>query len=211
MLRDYGLPYQLDELLDLTGYPRGLSYPSQALDTLQTIALAEACGARRAREEIERDEMEPILRNLGRSNFDGIGLGGLGLQRLGEGLGLDRGLDRIYGPVLRNQGVGVDALADLALPGMIDYPGVGRLADGGRMNPGWGYGVMGGMGMGYGGMGMGGLRGYPGMGGVGRRRGLGMGYGMGGLGGLGMTGMGPFEYGGMGGFGYGGRGLRQLR
>src|ERR1700733_8083381 len=204
MLRDYGLPYQQEELLDLTGYPRGLPYPPQALDTLQTIALAEACGERRAREEIERDEMEPILRNLGRNNFDGIGLGGLGWQRLGEGLGLDRGLDRIYGPVLRNQGIGVDVLADLALPGMIDYPGVGRLADGGRMNPGWGYGVMGGMGMGYGGRGMGGLRGYPGWGGRGRSRGLGMGVGMGGLG---MAGMGPFGYGAMGGFGYGGRGL----
>ena len=200
MLRDYGLPYQLDELLDLTGYPRGLSYPLQVVDTLQIIALAETCGARRAREEIERDEMEPILRNLGRSNFDGIGLGGLGLRRLGEGVGLDRGLDRIYGPVLRNQGMAVDALANLALPGMIDYPGVGRLAGGGRMNPGWGYGGMGGMGMEYGGMGMGGLRGYPGMGGTGRRRGLGMGYGMG-----------PFGYGGMSGFGYGGRELRQLR
>ena len=201
MLRDCGLPYQLGELLDLTGYPRGLSYPPQAVDTLQTIALAEACGARRAREEIERHEMEPILRNLGRSNFEGIGLGGLGLQRLGEGLDLDRGLDRIYGPVLRNQGMGVDTLADLALPGMVDYPGVGWLAGGGRMNPGWGYRVMGGTGMG-------GLRGYPGMGGMGRRRGLGMGYGMGGLG---VTGMGPFGYGGMSGFGYGGRGLRQLR
>lgn len=208
MLRDYSLPYQLDELLDLTGYPRGLSYPPQVVDTLQTIALVETCGARPARGEIERDEMEPILRNLGRSNFDGIGLGGLGLRRLGEGLGLDRGLDRIYGPVLRNQGMGVDALADLALPGMIDYPGVGRLPGGGRMNPGWGYGGIGGMGMEYGGMGMGGLRGYPGMGGMGRRRGLGMGYGMGGLG---MPGMGPFGYGGMSGFGYGGRELRQLR
>jgi hypothetical protein len=152
--------------------------------------------------------MEPILRNLGRSNFDGIGLGGLGLRRLGEDLALDRGLDRIYGPVLRNQGRGVDAVADLALPGMVDYPGVGRLAGGGRTTSGWGYGTMGGLGIGYGGMDTGALRGYPGMGGMSRRRGLGMGHGMGGLG---ATCMSPFGYGPTGGFGSGGRGMRQLR
>jgi hypothetical protein len=200
MLRDYDLPYQLEDLLDSTGYPRGLSYPPQALDTLQTIAIAEACGARRAREEIEVEEMRPMLRRLGRNDFDGIGLGGLGWNRMGDGLGLGRGLDRIYRPLLRDEGLGLETLGDLMVGGMIDYPGMGRL--GGRR-----MGGMGGMGMGYGGMGgmdMGALRGYPGMGAMGRRRGLGMG-GMGyGMGGMGMGGMGY----GMGG-GY--RGLSQLR
>jgi hypothetical protein len=161
MLRDYGLPYQLEELLDSTGYPRGLSYPREAVDTLQTIAIAEACGARRAREELEFEEMRPILRRLGRSNFDGIGLGGLG--GIGEGLGLGSGLDRLYRPLLRNQGLGLDILGDVMFPSIIDFAGLGRLG-GRRMSPAWGLG---------------------GVGGMGRRRGVGMGgmaYGVGGMG-----------------------------
>lgn len=161
MLRDYGLPYQLEELLDSTGYPRGLSYPREAVDTLQTIAIAEACGARRAREELEFEEMRPILRRLGRSNFDGIGLGGLG--GIGEGLGLGSGLDRLYRPLLRNQGLGLDILGDVMFPSIIDFAGLGRLG-GRRMSPAWGFG---------------------GIGGMGRRRGVGvggMGYGVGGMG-----------------------------
>jgi hypothetical protein len=161
MLRDYGLPYQLEELLDSTGYPRGLSYTLEAVDTLQTIALAEACSARRAREEIEFEEMRPILRRLGRNNFDGIGFGGLG--GVGEGLGLGSGLDRLYRPLLRNQGLGLDILGDLMFPSIIDFAGLGRLGER-RMSPAWGFG---------------------GTGRMGRRRALGlggMGYGLGGMG-----------------------------
>jgi hypothetical protein len=183
MLRDYDLPYRLEELLDSTGYPRGLSYPSEALDTLQTIALAEACGARRAREEMEMEEMRPMLRRLGRNDFDGIGLGGLGWGLMGDGLGLGSRLDRLYRPLLRNQGLGLDTVGDLMFPGVMDYAGLGRLG-GRRVNPAWGYGGMSGMGVGYGGMG--------------RRRGPGLG------------GMGPYNGFG-GGYGYGGRGLSQLR
>ena len=200
MLRDYDLPYQLDGLLDLGGYPRDLSYPSTAQDTLQIIALAEAVGARRAREEMEMEEMAPILRSLGRNDFDGIGFGGLG-GRLADGLGLGRGLDRLYRPMMRNQGLPMDTMAELMLSGMLGYPGMGRLG-GGRMGPGWGDGGRGRMGLPYGGMGMGALGGFPPMGGMGRRQmGLGgMGYGMGG----------PYgQFGG--GYGYRGAGLSQLR
>ena len=209
MLRDYDLPHQLGDLLDLTGYPRDLSYPPRAQDTLQMIALAEAVGARRAREQVEMDEMAPILRSLGRNNFDRIGLGGLGWGLLGDDLDIGPGLDRLYRPMLRNQGMGLDTMGDLMFPGMLDYAGMGRL--GGRsMNPGWGYGGMRSMGMGMGPTGMGALRAYPG--GMGRRRGLGMGgmgYGMGGMG-MGMGGMAPYSAFG-GGYGYRGSGLSRPR
>jgi hypothetical protein len=195
MLRDYELSYQLDELLDSTGYPRGLSYPPEALDTLQTIALAEACGARRAREEIEMDEMKPILRRLGRNDFDGVGLGGLGWDRMGDGLGVGRGLDRLYHPMLRNQGLGLDTIGGLMLPGMIDHARR-------RMAPNRGGAALPGLGMGYGGldgMGMGALRSYPGMGLMRRRRPMGMG------------GMGPYSpFSGICGYPYGGPGMSSL-
>ena len=213
MLREYDLPYQLSDLLELTGYPRDLSYPPRAHDTLQIIALAEACGARRVREQMEMDEMGPMLRSLGRTNFDRVGLGGLGWGLVGDDLGVGRGLDRLYGPMVRNQGMGWDTMGDLMLPSMVDYAGMGRLG-GRRMVPAWGNG--GGMGrmnsMGYGGMGMSGM----GYGMSGMRRGMGMGgigYGMSGMGmGMGM-GMGrPYGGGGYGGgYGYRNGGLSQLR
>lgn len=161
MLRDYDLPYQLGDLLEASGYPGGLPYPPDAVDTLQTIAIAEACGARRAREEIEFEEMRPMLRRLGRNNFDGVGFGGLG--GIGDGLGLGSGLDRLYRPLLRNQGLGLDMLGDVMFPSIIDIAGLGRLG-GRRMSPTWRLG---------------------GNGGMGRRRTLGLGgmsYGLGGMG-----------------------------
>ena len=91
---------------------------------------------------MEMDEMAPILRGLGRNNFDRVGLGGLGWGLLGDDLDVGRGLDRLYRPMMRNQGMGWDTVGDLMLPGMIDYAGMGRLG-GRRMVPEWGNGGMG--------------------------------------------------------------------
>ncbi len=200
ILRDLGLPATRDELVDLLRYPRGLSYPPYAYDVMQCMAILEGSGARRLREELEFSRMAPILRDLGRTDFTGIGYGGLGWGRLGDGLGLGNPLqDRLYGSLLNGGLGGWNTMSNYLMPFMMGRNGLAGH-----------YGELGGMG----GMspylsgGIGALGGYPGYTGIGAlaggRRGLGLGgrYNamMGGVGG----------YGGYGGYGGGLGGLGGL-
>ena len=164
IIRDLGLPTGREEIIELMRYPRELNYSSEAYDILQSMMLLEATGARRLREELEYSRMAPILRNLGRNDFTGIGYGGLGWGRLGDGLGLGNPLqDRLYGSLLNGGMGGWDTMSDYLMPFM-GSPGR--------------YGGLGGMSP-YLSGGIGGLGGYPGYTGIGAlaggRRGLGLG------------------------------------